>query len=153
MVTSAAIWLAPRAHSVLPRRQRATTCASRPTPAIGKSHTALRLAQLTFKMHLREPQQREYETPNAEPEHDDDHLAKAKLPVSVSKVRGNGCHQVNVADGRQRKQRQCKNRAKVSSDPRTQEREPTDLRDENRPDPEAPPSKSRRVRSDAHIEN
>ena len=69
-------------------------------------------------MHLREPQYREYEAPNAEPEHNDNHLAKPKIPLSVSKVRGNGCHQVNVSNNRERKQRQRKNRAKISSDPR-----------------------------------
>ena len=69
-------------------------------------------------MHLREPQCCEYEAPNAEPEHDDNHLAKPKIPLSVSKVRGNGCHQVNVSNNSERKQRQRKNRVKVSSDPR-----------------------------------
>jgi hypothetical protein len=34
-----------------------------------------------FKMHLGEPQYREYETPNAEPEHSDNHLAKSKVPL------------------------------------------------------------------------
>ena len=51
-------------------------------------------------MHLREPEYREYEAPNAEPEHNDNHLAKPKFPVSVSKVRGNGYHQVNVSNHR-----------------------------------------------------
>ena len=51
-------------------------------------------------MHLREPQYREYEGPNAEPEQNDNQLAKPKIPLSVSKVRGNGCHQVNVSNNR-----------------------------------------------------
>jgi hypothetical protein len=57
-------------------------------------------AELAFKMHLREPQYREYEAPNAEPEHNDNHLAKPKIPLSVSKVRGNSCHQINVSNSR-----------------------------------------------------
>ena len=69
-------------------------------------------------MHLREPEYREYERPNAEPEHNDNHLAKPKFPVSVSKVGGDGYHQVNVSNDRQRKERHCKSRGKVSSDPR-----------------------------------
>ncbi len=51
-------------------------------------------------MHLREPQYGEYERPNAEPEHNDNHLTKSKIPISVSKVRGNGCHQVKVSNNR-----------------------------------------------------
>jgi hypothetical protein len=57
-------------------------------------------AEIAFNMHLREPKYREYEAPNAEPEHDDNHLAKPKIPRSVGKVRGNGCHQVNVSNNR-----------------------------------------------------
>jgi hypothetical protein len=57
-------------------------------------------AELALKMHLREPEYREYEGTNAQPEHDDHQLAKPKFPVSVSKVRGNGYHQVNVSNDR-----------------------------------------------------
>jgi len=57
-------------------------------------------AELGFRVHLREPQQREYEAANAEPEHDDNHLPKPKIPVSIGKVHGNGCHEVNVSNNR-----------------------------------------------------
>src|SRR5579863_10114507 len=103
-------------------------------------------------MHLGEPQYGEYERPDAEPEHNDNHLAKPKIPVSVNKVRGNGCHQVDISNNREGKQRQPKNCAHVPSDPRMQQCEPTDLCNEDRRSPEAPPSKCWIVRSVLHIE-
>src|SRR5215472_11579417 len=62
-------------------------------------------AELALKMDLREPQERENEAPDAKPEHDDNHLAKPKVPRSVREVCGDRCHQINVADNRQRQER------------------------------------------------
>ena len=107
-------------------------------------------ADLALKMNLREPQERENEAPDAKPEHNDNHLTKPKVPRSVGKVCGDRCHQVNVADNRQRKQRQHKSGAEISRDPRTQDREPHDFRDEERAKPGTPPQKCGSFRSETH---
>ena len=104
-------------------------------------------------MHLREPQQREYEAPDAEPEHHDGHLAKPQIPLSVSEARRDGCHQVEVSNNGQRKERQGKNPVEVPGDPRTQEYEPADLCNEDRPEPEAPHSQCWTVWNQMHSEN
>ena len=57
-------------------------------------------ADLGVKMHLREPQQREYETTDAKPQHNDNQLAKMIVPASLGKIGGNRCHQVNVPNNR-----------------------------------------------------
>lgn len=103
-------------------------------------------------MNLGEPQQREYEASGAQSEHEDNHLANPKVPLSVGKVRGNGCHEVDVSNNRQRKQRQQENRAKARKQPRTQEREPADLCHDERTGPRSPPSKCWNSRSDTHID-
>jgi len=104
-------------------------------------------------MHLREPQQREYEAPNAEPEHHDGHLAKSQVPLSVSESRGDSCHEVKVSNHCQRKQRQGKNPLKIPGDPRAQECEPAHLGNDDRPEPETPLSQCWSVRNEAHVEN
>lgn len=109
-------------------------------------------AELALKMHLREPQQREHEAPGTEPEHDDDYLPQPKIPLSGSKVCGDRRHQVNVSNNCHRKQRQHENGAKVSSDSRTEQREPADLGHEQRHEPGPPSSKYWLVRSEEHGE-
>jgi hypothetical protein len=43
-------------------------------------------------MDLGEPQEREYEAPNAKSEHNYNHLTDAKIPPALSKIRGDGSH-------------------------------------------------------------
>lgn len=109
-------------------------------------------AELAFKVHFGEPQQREYETPDAEPEHDDDHLAKSKIPGALGEVHGCSRQQVDVPDNREGQQPQHQYRAEVTEDARPQESEPADLCNEERDEPDAPPAKCWSFRRETHCE-
>ncbi len=62
-------------------------------------------------MHLSKPKKSKHKAADTEPEHTYDHLPESEIPALFAEVAGNGCHEIQVANNRQREKCHDKNGA------------------------------------------